>query len=572
MDVAIQAGNFDKAKELLKKEKTDDYYYQAKLDQREIEIAIQENQMETALEKTNQALEKYKTGEKKEQEEFPDEDFYLSGMTDIEENLLSIQKSVQRAVSKDASNVGTVTGKITKLGGTPVSHAGVFLRKQGDVNRSVSRLEPYQTKTDRHGNYSIDGVVPGSYQLSLGFDFSQIDGYTWPVDMDDWIDVAGERGIDYDVTLHPLMEITSPVNEEKITGQQVNFSWMAVENAAYYELHLNVEFEGGSMSTVFQSHIKNNQLTVPMEKLYQHEISRILPDDDLKYRSVGQLLGLTDPDSRYAWSVQAYNAKDELITKSDGYRLNEDTIGDLPFFYLKGRKMTAADDLLREGKFKKALEAYQIAYEKDSSDMHSLQMITRLINLEGSPEDIWETEKAIPYVKAFVEKTKNPQAINRLMDYYKSERNWEAFHQYFSLYKQVHKGQIDVYDSQMYAQALMEEGRLREAEQIFMETEKKDKSHRFIGNLLAVKLYQGTSFQEVEQLAVDFPQRSFGGWDDPDWLKLIRDLRENGEGDDNYRKKLNTALDAYFTGDEAAMKGIVDPVIKQFIEAEKGVK
>ncbi|WP_281202997.1 hypothetical protein [Cytobacillus kochii] len=90
------------------------------------------------------------------------------------------------------------------------------------------------------------------------------------------------------------------------------------------------------------------------------------------------LLAFTNPNNRFSWSVDAFDEHDKLLTRSNGYRLGNDTIGHLPFFYLKTRTLTEADQLLLDKKFTEALEAYKVNLD----DKHSERMIKRLDELD----------------------------------------------------------------------------------------------------------------------------------------------------------------------------------------------
>lgn len=57
-----------------------------------------------------------------------------------------------------------------------------------------------------------------------------------------------------------------------------------------------------------------------------------------------------NPEVRFSWNIEALDADGRLITRSNGYRLNEDTVGNMPFFYLKERELTTADQLLLDKK------------------------------------------------------------------------------------------------------------------------------------------------------------------------------------------------------------------------------
>lgn len=127
----------------------------------------------------------------------------------------------------------------------------------------------------------------------------------------------------------------------------------------------------------FRSHIATNKTDVPVEDLYNHTVGLSMSDDEPNSVDPITLLAFTNPNNRFSWSVDAFDENDELLTRSNGYRLGNDTIGHLPFFYLKMRTLTEADQLLLDKKFTEALEAYKVNPE----DKHSERMIKRLEEL-----------------------------------------------------------------------------------------------------------------------------------------------------------------------------------------------
>ncbi|RKJ15401.1 carboxypeptidase regulatory-like domain-containing protein, partial [Butyricicoccus sp. 1XD8-22] len=203
-----------------------------------------------------------------------------------------------------------------------------------------------------------------------------------------------------------------------------------------------------------------------------------------------------------------YRANGERLTSSSGYRLDEDTIGNLPFFYLKERNLTKADRLLLSKKLKKALAAYQSNYEKDPDDIHSLRMIIRLIGAE-SDANATENEESIPYLQAYAEKTNSTQALFSLIDYYYEKQQWDSFHKWFNTYEAAVGNRLDEYDQAIYASALMKQGKVKEASERFKQVMELDKSHRFVGSWLAVELYDGKTFEHALTIARDYPERPF---------------------------------------------------------------
>lgn len=571
--ILIEQADYSAAKQLLqemsKSNDPENDYFQAKIAQKKAEIKLRQGHVQDAYKEVQNALAQY---EEIPAEKDPGEaDEIPAGY----EELLSLKKSLQTALTQQSHINNTVKGRIVYSDGTPVANAGVFLQAEEDAGSSITPDEPYQQTTDANGYFNIPGVLPGSYQITIGLSFDQIDGWTWPVTMDEWIDVGEKKTFTYDITLQKLIDIKSPVNQQKITDKHILFSWEKVEGADYYQLNLGADIDSGSISTVFKSYITDNQIKVPAEEVYDHPLGVIFPGDDLSTVSPKSLLAFTNTNNRFSWSVEAYRADGELITRSNGYRLDQDTMGNLPFFYLKERSMTKADQLLLDKKLKKALAAYQSNYEKDPDDIHSLRMIIRLMDAESSDKHATENEKSIPYLQAYAEKTNSPQAIFRLVEYYYEKQQWDSFNRWFNQYEAAAGGHLESYDQAIYASALMKQGKLKEARERFKQVMKLDNSHRFIGSWLAVELYEGKTFEHALAIAKEYPERPFAD-EKRDWFYMVQALQEESETDSHYREELKEVLGLYFKNKDQElsnwMKTADKPAMKEFIRAVKDVR
>ncbi|MBD8006315.1 carboxypeptidase regulatory-like domain-containing protein [Bacillus norwichensis] len=563
IQMMMEQADYSAAEQLLQKvsEKSnpDDYYLQAEIDQKKIEMEIYQGHLQKAYKEVKNTLTEYKAKQ-------IDEDVY--------EQLLSMKNSLQNALDKRGNVIHTVKGRIVYSDGSPVSNAGVFLRSEEKVSRSVGPGEAYQVTTDTDGYFNIPKVLSGSYQVALGLSFDQINGWTWPVNMDEWLDVGEKKTITYNITLQKLIKLNSPVNQQKITDKHILFSWEKVEGADYYQLSLGADIDSGSVSTVFKSYITDNQINIPIEEVYNHPLGVIFSGDNLSTISPKSLLAFTNTNSQFYWSVDAYRANGERLTSSSGYRLDEDTIGNLPFFYLKERNLTKADRLLLSKKLKKALAAYQSNYEKDPDDIHSLRMIIRLIGAE-SDANATENEESIPYLQAYAEKTNSTQALFSLIDYYYEKQQWDSFHKWFNTYEAAVGNRLDEYDQAIYASALMKQGKVKEASERFKQVMELDKSHRFVGSWLAVELYDGKTFEHALTIARDYPERPFSD-EKRDWFQMVQALQEESKTDPHYRKELKEGLDLYFKNEHEGlshwMQTTDKPAMKKFIAAVKDVR
>lgn len=159
-----------------------------------------------------------------------------AGTSDTERQLESLRTAIQSAIDMGNTSTAVVSGTLTRSDGTPVPRAGIFLRAESEVNHSITSAEPYRIVTDAEGSFEFHGVIPGFYQLQLGLGYDQIDGWTWPVQYDDWIEVKPDDRLNESIVLQPLLELQSPINQETLTGKTIDFRWKAVEGAAYYRL------------------------------------------------------------------------------------------------------------------------------------------------------------------------------------------------------------------------------------------------------------------------------------------------------------------------------------------------
>ncbi|KUP24416.1 hypothetical protein, partial [Paenibacillus sp. DMB5] len=479
-----------------------------------------------------------------------------------EEQLVALQTALREAVKLGFDAPATLSGTLTKSDGTPVARAGIFLRAERELYHSVrSDSEPYQIVTDAEGRFQFSGVIPGFYQIQLGLSFEQIDGWTWPVQSDDWIELQAGSSVTHDITLQPLLELQSPVNSQVLTGDAVQFKWEAVDGAAYYNLSTTVDDKGSFLSHVTRQRITDNQVEIPVTELYNSggfstgSFSTVEGGEGWQSVSPASLLGFANPDSRFSWSIDAYDAQGHVITRSNGYRLNEETVGNLPFFYLKSRTMTAADMLVADQKLEEAMEAYRRDYADNPQDDHALKMLIHLLFAKHShTRDARTMDEAMGLLVKLVELRPDANFAFNLADYYLDRSDWSSYNKYHALYLKLNGHEPDSYDRALNGVALMYQGRLDEARQELAQAMETDPSHRFIGSYLAAELAAGQPLDSVLELAKRYPQHSFGqgGYS---WPLLIMELQaERTGGPAAFDKLLADKLDAYMSRQDEALK------------------
>lgn len=492
---------------------------------------------------------------------------------------LTVLSQQLKAASRQKDPASTVKGRVTRSDGTPLAGVGVFLREKKDVTHSLLDAEPYQTMTNSKGEYDFPVVLAGRYQLYAGFNLSQIDGWTWPVMSGNWIDLNESKHLVKDITLRPLLDLISPVNKQVIRGESIDFKWESVQGAASYSLKMGVEDKGGVSGIGILSGIQGTHVQLPVAELYDKQTGTIsysnsanemIPDPN-------SILGFTNPEATYSWSIEAYDAKGELLTRSNGYRLNSNTLGALPLLQIKSRTLTDADRLLLDGKLDEALSAYKQSAKQNPSDVHSLRMVVKVLDaLDDDPEVQRKlAEEKFPYMKRLAEL--HPSADNwfRLVDYYYRHNEWESFYTAFNEMISYHgKGYDDTYDRSLYATALLKQGKLEESIKAFELVMQDDRSHRFVGNYLAAALLRGDSLESVQALAKKYPENFFADGE-TNWGELVIKLKKEAQGSADYRQELGEKIRWVLAKDKKLdtwLKTTHESSLKQFVQTLADVR
>ncbi|MBB3125800.1 tetratricopeptide (TPR) repeat protein [Paenibacillus rhizosphaerae] len=358
-----------------------------------------------------------------------------------------LKQGLQKLAASKSDRLPEVSGTLKRSDGSPIAYAGVYLRTKDRVQGSLQSDEPYQTMTNGKGEYTIKGVLPGSYQLYLGLELDQISGWTWPTESNEWIRV-GFQDVTRDAVLQPLLELAFPVNQTTVREDRITFAWEPVPKAAYYDIYLGVRIHSGSVSQPVKTKVDTTRITIKTEELY-HLIGGISSYSDQDRKMITDplsLLGFSNPDNRFFWTVNAYDNDGHLLTRSDGYRIGNDKIGNLPFFYLKERELTLADRTLLAGNLDQAMKQYEQAYKDDPADTHSLHMLIVMIDAQISEHrsngsDSFDRENAEKqqetYLKEMVLLHPTSGYLSRLTDYYYKKKDWQAYNAYYKLYEKA---------------------------------------------------------------------------------------------------------------------------------------
>lgn len=562
----VDQDKLDQAEErLLELQKKD--YQSAEWVKLQVDISIKRGDLQLALQQLEEGMESYRQfveEENKFLQDHSDNEGEASSVPILNTDfysLASLKTQLERAIETGQMNLSVIKGKIKRSDGTPLANVGVFLRDDQNSNRSVMNLDPYQTRTRADGSYEIIGILSGSYQLGLGLSFQQVDGWTWPVDNDEWIDIQDGVEVNHNVTFQPLLNVIQPVNYTTLTDQSIRFEWEKVEGAAYYQIHLGVHYGSGSGSSPFQSNIKENFIVVDVQKLYSTGTGVSYGGSDGSSVYPESVLAFSNPEGEFSWSISAFDEEGQIITRSNGYRLNEKTMGDLPFFYLKERSITEADRLLLNGDIEEAFIQYRKDFEVNSNDLHALRMIRKfsLYKLIGQP--LKENEELF-YTKTMAEKQLSSNDIFDLVSYYYDNSLWAEYNEWYEIYQEYMRGKnqpTNEYVESLHAVALMRQGKLEGARDHFAGIIPQDKSHRFVGHWLALEIYIGTPLADVKVLSEKYPERS---WSATDWRRLINSIEDEQLKTPLAKKYLHKGLSYHVQGEDEQLELYVDTAPK----------
>ncbi|KOP67543.1 hypothetical protein AMS62_21575 [Bacillus sp. FJAT-18019] len=456
----------------------------------------------------------------------------------------------------DGESLSTVGGTVQSREGEPMPFVGVMLRKKIDQYHSPLTSEPYQMLTDAKGQYRFEGVEAGSYQLAMGLNYEQVDGRAWSLDAGDWVEVARGSQQSINVTMQPLIQLRTPVNNEEIGDEAIYFEWDSFPEAAYYKVNIGMQLQDGrTIMTSIANYIEGNSLWVSVQDLYDQKVGISIGDsNDWTTVEPGGVIGFANPEGSFFWSVDAYREDGTRLTSSSGYRLNEHTIGSLPYFLLKEREETPEDRLVLNRKYDEALKGYTQKVELYPGDIHSLRMKLRLLQLkdllaeETASKGSKETLIAL---EAMIQQRPAPTYLWELADYFYNYEEWDKYNEAFDRFLSVRGDHKDnSYIDSVHATALMKQGRYGESEAWFERSIPSDPSHRFIGNYLAVHLLGKGKLESVLRLAEKYPDRM----NSTDWADLVKRMLIESKGEPGYTEKLKDKLKWIVNGDEKAIQ------------------
>ncbi|MYL33839.1 hypothetical protein GLW05_09535 [Pontibacillus yanchengensis] len=477
------------------------------------------------------------------------------GMEYLERNH-AVLKSIQDRLEawKNGENLVTYQGKLQTEEGEPLSHAKVFLVNPDRKGNSFMEKQSPSAITDEQGHFKIEALPKGDYQLMLGMTLDQVDGYTWPVESDEWLNVQSD--MKRNITLPSLIKINSPINDQTVKGDKVEFSWEPVEQAAYYQLHFGIQFEGGGITSTASEHIESNAFEMSKQAFLFQSFGTVWTStgDGEGKIAPESLLGLSNPNVGMYWYVDAYNEQGEILTSSNGFRLSKEHAAQIPYFHYEKQTLKEADNLLLDGKMDEALAAYKQKLNQDPEDLHSQRMLYEIISSNRDMSRYEQLQKALPYLKELAERTDLKNYWHQLATHAYLEGDWERYRKYVEKQDESRHA-WDGYDWGKYAIVSMKMGNDDESENYFLNSLEEDGSNRFSLSYAMLELHRTGNFEKAKQIVEKYPERSLRS---VNWVQRLEEIRSQVEQSAETKKLFQEGLDRYTSDGHHSFKQWVD--------------
>lgn len=463
-----------------------------------------------------------------------------------------LEKVVELLEQNPDAQLPVVRGEIVRRDGSPVSNAGVFLRDASNAHSTIVAYDPYQTQTNADGSFAFYGVLPGSYTFTLGFDLTHLDGLVLLRENNKWIDVQLNEESFVQFSLQTVFDVKAPVNEQTIENDIVRFEWEEVEGASYYNLNVGFQLGGGIFSTSVREGIKTNEWEMSVDEVYAlrtfgysyNEDGKIIPET---------LLGIRHPDTKITWSVDAFDGEGNMIGSSNGYRISEKYTQNEATFYLKKRQLTKADRLLLNGQIEEALELYKQNFAANQNDIHALQMVNRIHQVNTKLVD-YNEEDVLYYLIALAERELTSNDINSVMHYFKEKEQWDDYNDWYERYQQFiveHDQPLKTHVETEHAVALMKQGKYEEALTHFQKVMPLENDNNNVKDWIALELYFGASVEDAKIIATQYWDWSFQQFN---WVHLLTNMIDEQSAMPHSIPYLEEGIQLYVEGEHEALE------------------
>ena len=295
-----------------------------------------------------------------------------------------------------AEVLGRVEGRAAREG-EPVEGLEVRLRfaslegihyKSSKIGGSWGEPHP-PAITDAEGNFTFEGVYPGSYTVGLRIapeDF--IDLYTVIVGERDLLTAAGGKlspenpGVTVKagqtMAVDVLLQDTITVNKSPGVGEKVEgdiyISWEPYPGAESYSLFIGGKMASGWWTSLYEEGIRGTEITITVDDLYDWVSGSMgVGKDGVHLHS---LLGLRHPEGEVLWYINAHDEEGVLWPPLSSSKTDIGTSKSYSFFI--PAEYNHAEKLLLAGRTREAVEEFKKILEIYPDDTGALRPLAYL--------------------------------------------------------------------------------------------------------------------------------------------------------------------------------------------------
>lgn len=312
-----------------------------------------------------------------------------------------------------ADKKAAVTGKVM-IGGKSAADAFVVLhRKDDDGWSSPLYMHDPVAITDDHGVYRFYDIKADDYEVGVGITPAEVSGYYLTQAAQQYIRVAEDMTVKYNIQFVPQVTVVSPVNKEQIAVDKLRFEWEEYPGADYYQLSItsiNLNKEGNRIGSntipLSEEHYKGTAAEFALKDLrgYTRGFGKSLDSEGVVTLSNTGVLGAIYPGGAFIWSVDAYDANGRKLSSSSGYYTM--SVETAPLFTVSEDGMLEGDRLVIKGEYEKAIQSYK---SEGNSD-HALRALARLTYYGITRED-GDPAEALAYLQRISDPNESDKAL-----------------------------------------------------------------------------------------------------------------------------------------------------------------
>lgn len=279
---------------------------------------------------------------------------------------------------------GKFCGKLT-INDKPAPFAQIYLKDSRfeNINGYNSPETGFFVWTDFEGKYVIPNLPKGNYVFSIQIPSIRLSNDTtvYQKRIDNWIDLDQGENKEINFNFVQPLNILENDREIKPSDNKVYVHWEEVKGASYYQVFLsNVEnpFEliGSSTTVPISDKVFNTEYTFDIEKINTMSMGNFSDGDGLY--NIQAYLGTFFPGARVPYSVNAYDAKGDIITSSMPVLAQ---YKDMNLIAMPQQDLLEGDRLLIDKKPLRAVEFYENYLKNNPEDIHALKVLSKIYKI-----------------------------------------------------------------------------------------------------------------------------------------------------------------------------------------------